>query len=114
MTIVGPAQHWIEMLPGVRRRRLAATTQLYQMEVRLDAGAEVPVHKHPHEQISHLLSGRLQFHLGGTIREINPGDTVIIPGNTSHAVVALAESIVIDTFSPPRTDYLAGDGDTTR
>jgi quercetin dioxygenase-like cupin family protein len=39
------------------------------------------------------------------------GSSVLIPGGTPHAVWALEASLAIDTFAPPRLDYLAADED---
>lgn len=107
----GPSANRIEMFPGVVRRRLAATELLYQMTVDLATGAEVPLHKHPHEQLSYVVSGRLRFQLGDSLVEAGPGETVVIPGETPHAVWALTDCLVIDTFAPCRTEYLAADRD---
>ncbi|NTU80621.1 MAG: cupin domain-containing protein [Chloroflexales bacterium] len=109
--ITGPSANWIEVFPGVRRRRLVATTQAYQMEVLMAVGSEVPMHKHPQDQISYIVRGRLRFQVGDTISEVGPGEAVAMSGDTPHAVWTLEEALVIDTFAPPRADYLAADGD---
>lgn len=107
----GPSQNWIDVFPGVHRRRLVATERIYQMEVRLDPDGVVPLHNHPQEQIAYVVSGRLRFQVGEEMIEAAAGSSVAIPGDTPHAVWVLEESLVIDTFSPPREDYLAADGD---
>lgn len=107
----GPATAWITIFPGVHRRRLAATEQIYQMEVRLEQGSHVPLHQHPQEQISYVASGRLRFQVGDTFIEAPTGSSVAIPSNTPHAVWTLEAGLAIDTFTPPRHDYLAADGD---
>ncbi|PDV98950.1 cupin domain-containing protein [Candidatus Chloroploca asiatica] len=107
----GPSANWLEVFPGVRRHRLLATDQSYLMEVALEAGSTVPVHQHPQEQISYVVRGRLRFQSGDTITEAGPGEAVAVPGNTPHAVWALEDALVIDTFVPPRAEYLAADGD---
>jgi quercetin dioxygenase-like cupin family protein len=107
----GPSQNWIEVFPGVHRRRLVSTERIYQMEVRLAAGSVVPLHHHPQEQIAYVVRGKLRFQVGDAMVEALPGSSVAIPGETPHAVWTIEESLVIDTFSPPRADYLAVDGD---
>lgn len=107
----GPSANWIEVFPGVLRRRLVSTDQIYQMEVRLATGSEVPLHRHPQEQIAYVVSGRLRFQVGDAATEAIAGTSVAIPGDTDHAVWVLEESLVIDTFTPPRNDYLESDGD---
>jgi len=97
------------MFPGVRRSTIACGTQMMQMQVLLDAGSVVPAHAHPHEQVSYVLRGRLHFTIAGETRECGPGEALAIPGGVAHAVEALEETLVIDTFSPPREDLLAQD-----
>lgn len=107
----GPSQRWIEVFPGVRRHRLSATERTYVMEVLLEAGSKVPLHQHPQEQVTYVVRGRLRFQQGDISSEAGPGTVVAIPGDTLHAVEAIEESLVIDTFVPVREDYLAADGD---
>lgn len=109
--LIGPSANRIEVFPGVIRRRLVATDQIYQMAVDLLEGSVVPPHRHPQEQISYVVSGRLRFRVGDSVTEAGPGDAIAIPGDTEHAVWTLEPALVIDTFTPPRADYLAADGD---
>lgn len=109
--VIGPSANTIEVFPGVLRRRLVSTAQIYQMSVDLAQGSVVPLHQHPQEQISYVVSGRLRFQVGDATIEAGPGDTIAIPGDTPHAVWTHEPSLVIDTFIPPREDYLAIDGD---
>ncbi|MGB9751777.1 MAG: cupin domain-containing protein [Roseiflexus castenholzii] len=102
-------ERWFEVAPGIRRRTIAVTGRMQQILVELDQGARLPEHRHPHEQITHLISGRLRFFIEGKVREVTPGDTVALPGNMPHGVEALEASLAIDTFSPPREDMLAQD-----
>ncbi len=102
---------WIDLFPGVQRRRIALTERIYQMEVRLAAGSHVPLHSHPEDQVAYIVRGRLRFQLGDTIIEAPAGSSVAIPGGTPHAVWTLEDTLAIDTFSPPRADYLRIDGD---
>jgi hypothetical protein len=34
-----------------------------------------------------------------------PGDSCAIPGGILHSAHALVDTLVIDSFSPPRADY---------
>jgi len=95
----------VEMLPGVVRRTMTAGERMMLIEVRLDAGAVVPMHTHPHEQTGYLISGRMRFHLGGQERELGPGDCWMMPGDVPHEVTALEECLLVDIFSPPREEY---------
>ena len=100
---------WIDMVPGVRRRTLCAGTQAMQMEVEFAAGTRLPEHAHPHEQIVHVLSGRLRLTVAGVLHELTPGQSLLLTGGVVHGAEALEETRVLDTFSPPRADLLAQD-----
>jgi quercetin dioxygenase-like cupin family protein len=100
---------WITMVPGIRRRTIAAGQQMMQMLVVLDSGSQLPEHQHPHEQITHVLRGRLRLLLAGVPHELVAGQTICILGGMPHAADALADTLVIDTFSPPREDLLEQD-----
>ena len=101
--------HWITMVPGIRRRTVAAGVQMMQMVVVLDAGSHLPEHQHPHEQLTHVLHGRLRLVVAGISHELVAGQSLCIPGATPHAADVLEDTLVIDTFSPPREDLLAED-----
>jgi len=45
----------------------------------------------------------------GVTHELSTGDSFYLASNVSHGVETLAATRVLDTFSPPRTDYLAVD-----
>lgn len=98
---------WIEVLPGIRRRTLAWGERTLMAAFRLEAGAALPAHDHPHEQTGYLVSGRLRMTVGGDVRELGPGDAWLIPGHTVHAAEALENALAIEVFSPPREDYLS-------
>src|SRR5690242_9623701 len=102
-------ERWITMAAGIRRRTLAAGEQMMQMLVTLDAGSHLPEHQHPHEQLTHVLRGRLRLSIAGVAHELGVGQSICIPGGTPHAADALEDTLVVDTFSPPREDLLAED-----
>lgn len=103
------AQKWIEMVPGIRRRTLANSEQMMQMEVVLDEGSVLPAHAHPQEQITYVIRGRLRMTIGGVPHELTAGDVALMPGNMPHGVEVLEDTLVIDTFTPPRWDLLEQD-----
>jgi quercetin dioxygenase-like cupin family protein len=74
-------------------------------EVVLDAGAVVPTHQHPHEQVTYVISGRLEFTVGAETRIMEPGTCAVIPGGTPHSGRALTACRALDLFSPVREDY---------
>ncbi len=100
---------WIEMQPGVLRRTLASGDLLMQMVVTLAAGSSLPVHTHQNEQMAHIISGRLILTIDGMPHECGPGETLTIAGGMPHSAEAREDTVVLDTFSPPRFDLLAQD-----
>ena len=96
---------WIDVAPGIARKTLAYGDKVMLVETKLAKGAEIPNHKHPNEQVTYLLSGKLKLVVGGREFSMEPGDSITVPGNVAHTGVALEETVVLDSFSPPREDY---------
>jgi quercetin dioxygenase-like cupin family protein len=96
----------VDIVPGVRRRHLSGENVML-VEVTLANGAVVPEHQHPHEQISQVLSGKLELVVGGQKQVVGPGQAALIPSNVRHLATALEPTITLDIFSPPREDFLA-------
>jgi quercetin dioxygenase-like cupin family protein len=100
---------WIEICPGIKRQTVTTGTTMYQMLAKLEAGSHMPEHRHPQEQIVHILEGRIRLIVDGTPHELSTGDSFYLPSNTPHGVETIEQSRVLDTFSPPRDEYLAID-----
>jgi len=75
------------IFPGVE---IASTSgqELMLCVVTFEPDGVVPDHSHPHEQMGLLISGRLQFTIGGLTKVLGPGDKWRIPGGVVHKVVA--------------------------
>ncbi len=110
----GSGAGWVPMADGVRRRTLVHGPHMMQMEVELQRGSRLPEHRHPHEQIAHVVEGRLRFIVAGEAQELGAGESLYLGGNVPHAVDVLETARVLDTFSPPREDLLAQDGKKDR
>ena len=82
---------------------------MYQMLARLDTGSQMPEHRHPQEQIVHILEGRMRLIVNGTPHELTSGDSFYLASNVPHGVETVEDTRVLDTFSPPRNEYLAID-----
>ena len=100
---------WIELAPGIRRRTVTHGTTMYQMIAELEAGSVMPEHKHPQEQIMHIIAGRMKVTAGGVTHELRAGESFYVAGNVPHGVETLEKTTVLDTFSPPRDEYIALD-----
>lgn len=111
---MGTEQPWIDIAPGIRRQTITTGEKMYQMRASLESGSVLPEHRHAQEQITHVIIGRLRFIVAGVPHELGPGESLYLPANVPHAVETLEEARVIDTFSPPRSDYLAIDAAALR
>ena len=97
----------VEAVSGAHLAVAAAGERMSVQHFRIDPGAEVPAHSHPHEQAGYVTEGELTFVLDGDERLVaGPGDAYVIPGGETHAAVNEGETPVegVDIFSPPRTD----------
>jgi quercetin dioxygenase-like cupin family protein len=95
-----------EIFPGVAIHTVAGQAMMLSM-VTFEPGAVVPDHAHPHEQMGVMVSGRLEFTVGGVTRVLGPGDSWRIPGGVPHRVRALdGPAVALDVFHPIREDYL--------
>jgi quercetin dioxygenase-like cupin family protein len=100
-----PVEHLSEHIG----RQALHTETMTIARLHLAAGAVVPRHQHPNEQVVNVIEGRLRFLVAGEELELGAGETVALPANVPHEVEALEDSIVIDAFSPVRDDWLRGD-----
>lgn len=103
-----------ESLPGIQQKTLVHGQKTLTVEFRLQKGAVLPMHKHPHEQTGYLVLGRLGLTIGGETRPQEPGDSWCVPGNTEHGATALEDSVAVEVFSPVREDYLPSGVDDER
>jgi len=95
----------LEMAPGVWRRTLSWGERLMVVYVILEEGAVVPAHRHPHEQITYIIEGKLSMEVEGRTYVLAPGDSLLFPADVEHGATALKRTLVVDTFSPPREEY---------
>ena len=97
---------WETAEPGVKRRIFPPGKQLMMMEVHFEEGAEGYLHSHPHEQMSYCMQGSLEFYISGETILLKQGESIVIPSGAKHGVKALEPAILLDTFTPLRSDLL--------
>lgn len=94
-----------EMLPGVRRRAVSLDKVMITF-FEFEPHAIVPEHNHPHEQISVVIEGAMEFQLGEEKRILKAGEGACIPPSVKHSARILDQpTAVYDSWSPPREDY---------
>jgi quercetin dioxygenase-like cupin family protein len=92
--------------PGLTRIVLTQGAHMMLVEHRMQRGWNGVRHSHPHEQLVFVLSGRIRVTCGEQEPfEASAGDSFVVLGDVSHQVSALAESRVLDVFTPLREDY---------
>ncbi len=91
--------------PGIGRRSVYLENLMLTF-VDFEPGIPLPRHSHPHEQITLILEGRLEFTLDQETRILNAGEGVTIPSNTPHSARSLdGPARVLDAWHPVREDY---------
>jgi len=94
-----------EMLPGATRRA-AYLGKVMLTFFDFEPRTVIPGHHHPHEQITWIVSGSMEFNLDGEVRVLHAGDGVLIPPDTPHGATILDEPCrAIDAWHPIREDY---------
>jgi quercetin dioxygenase-like cupin family protein len=93
------------LFPGVEVHTHAGDRLMLSL-VTFEPRSSVPSHHHPHEQMGVMISGHLDFTIGGVTRRLGPGDQWRIPSGVPHEVHALDEpAVALDVFHPVREDY---------
>ena len=90
-------------------RRVIHTDGLTIARLTIAKGAAVPAHRHVNEQVATVEKGALKFDLDGQEIVLNAGQSLAIPPNVPHGVVALEDTLVVDVFTPRRQDWIDGD-----
>ncbi len=93
-----------EMFPG-GKVRFVHSEHMTMAYWNFEAGAELPKHNHPHEQVTSVIHGELELTVGDETRRMLPGSVAVIPPEVSHEARPLTECYVIDTFYPVREDF---------
>ncbi|MFC4450925.1 cupin domain-containing protein [Halorussus aquaticus] len=71
----------------------------------LDAGEEVPAHRHPgREIVVHLVSGRLDVRVDGESNVLEPGDLLRFDGKREVSPKAEADSTALLVLAPRSED----------
>jgi quercetin dioxygenase-like cupin family protein len=95
-----------EAVDGVHLSQLAAGTEMSVQHFRIEPGATVPEHSHPHEQTGYVTAGTLTFLVDGEECVVEAGDSYAIPGDEPHGAENRGDEPVegVDIFAPPRVN----------
>jgi len=90
-------------------RKIITGEKLMIAKMKFKDGFLVPLHHHINEQVTQVVSGRMRFWFGDNkeqVMDLLPGDVVVIPSNLPHEALMMGDVEEIDTWSPPRQDWL--------
>ena len=100
-----------EFCEGTNQTQILSGENMHVLRAVFEPGSVYPMHSHPHEQFSMLLSGRILLTVGDETREIGPGDCWYAGNNVPHGGQILGDepAVFIDVYSPAMRwilDYL--------
>src|SRR5579859_760364 len=96
----------LEDMNSLLQRQFVVGQEIMLARVLLKKGCIVPLHSHHNEQLTYILDGALKFWIDGKEIIVNAGETLCIPSNMPHKAEALADTIDLDVFAPPRADWI--------
>lgn len=101
--------HQLDAIPVHRRptstTRIVSGQSLMAVWVDVKAGTHIAAHRHPNEQITWLLAGRMEYRIGdGPRTPCDPGTIVHIPADVEHEVWYVQDCRYCEVFCPPRLD----------
>ncbi len=99
-----------EVTPSMKRKIIAGE-KLMIARMNFTDGFLVPLHSHENEQITQVISGTMRFWFGEKKEqemELNSGEVVVIPAHLPHEALMIGDVEEIDSWAPPRQDWLDG------
>jgi quercetin dioxygenase-like cupin family protein len=91
---------------GLTRQLFGYNDSILMARVEFDPGAVGEVHSHPHSQVTYIESGEFDVYINGEEKRLGPGDSFYIAPNLDHGAVCRKAGVLIDVFSPIRSDFL--------
>lgn len=91
---------------GLSRKIGAHNENLMVVEVHFETGTTAPLHHHPHEQITYVMSGKFEFTVGDDTHIVGAGDSLYKQPNIVHGATCLEAGTLLDVFTPHREDFL--------
>ncbi len=96
----------LEPLNPRLQRQFVVGQEIMVARVLLKKGCIVPEHSHPNEQLTYILDGALKFWIDGREIVVHAGEVLCIPSNMPHKAEAMADTVDLDIFNPPRADWI--------
>jgi quercetin dioxygenase-like cupin family protein len=96
----------LEQMNPLIQRQFVVGRDIMVARVLMKKGAIVPEHSHVNEQVTYILEGALKFYIDGREVVVNAGEVLTIPSNMPHKAEAMADTVDLDVFNPPRADWM--------
>ena len=96
----------LEDLNPFLQRQFVVGEAIMLARVLLKKGCVVPLHSHENEQVTYILEGALLFEIDGKHITVAAGEVLCIPSNMPHKATALEDTVDLDVFTPPRSDWI--------
>ncbi len=107
MFVINSDREYKDLGGGVRRKVLAYSDNIMNVELLFEKGASGAMHSHPHEQIGYIIEGSLVFHEEGKPdKTLNTGDSYIVAPDVPHGIDCLTDVKLLDIFTPKREDFI--------
>lgn len=91
---------------GLKRQMLGYNKELMAVKIWFAEGAIGYNHAHRHSQVTYIIEGEFHFNIDGVTQIMKAGDSCLIPPFADHGATSPTGGILIDTFSPPREDFV--------
>ncbi len=106
-----------EEVTPMMKRKIIAGEKMMIAKMQFKDGFRVPLHSHENEQITQCVSGTMRFWFGENKEqemELHAGEMVVIPAHLPHEALMVGDVEEVDSWSPPRQDWLDGTDDYLR
>ena len=107
----------MEQVTPKMQRKILTGEKMMIAKISFKDGFIVPLHSHENEQITQCISGTMKFWFGESKDQemiLHAGESIVIPANLPHAALMIGDVEEIDSWSPPRADWLDGSDDYLR
>jgi quercetin dioxygenase-like cupin family protein len=86
-----------EVYPGISRQVLHGERQTMVHYV-YSPGSVFPIHSHPEEQVTVVISGEIEFTIDGEPALLRGGQAAVIPANMPHGAKVIG-NVAVETFN---------------
>ena len=96
----------VELQPGQERRVIAYDDDIMLVEFTFKAGIKTAPHSHPHNQVSYVKKGRVEYSIGEDLFVLEEVDSIVVPSDALHNAYPVTDAVLLDVFTPVRKDFL--------